>query len=74
MLGRGDYLIQSEALADQDSWHGAVPEADWARVEQNADHALGLTLDTLRGEAFIDRTRTAPLPSCKRPSLQRKAA
>ena len=46
MLGRGDYLIQSEALADQDSWHGAVPEADWAGVEQNPDHALSLTLDT----------------------------
>jgi hypothetical protein len=27
-----------------------------------------------RGEAFIDRARTAPLPSCERPSLQRRAA
>ena len=44
-----------EALADQGSWRGTVPEADWAGVEQNADNAGGLTLDTLRGEAFIDR-------------------
>jgi hypothetical protein len=31
-------------------------------VEQNPDNALGLTLDTLGGEAFIDRAQTAPLP------------
>jgi hypothetical protein len=39
-----------------------VPEAGWAGVEQNADNAGGLTLDTLRGEAFIDRARKAVLP------------
>ena len=49
MHRREDYLIQSEALADQDSWRGTVPKADWAGAEQNADNALGLTLDTLRG-------------------------
>ena len=48
-------------------------EADWAGVEQNADNAGGLTLDTLRAEAFIDRARMAPNPSCKRPSRQRQA-
>jgi hypothetical protein len=74
MLRREDYLSQYEALADQDSWRGTVCEADWAGVEQNADNALGLTLATLRGKGFIDRARTAPLPSCKRPSLQRRAA
>jgi hypothetical protein len=62
MLGRLDCLIQSEALADQDSWRGTVCEADWAGVEQNADNAGGLTLDTLRGEAFIDRRERRPLP------------
>jgi hypothetical protein len=62
MLRREEYLIQDEAPADQDSWRGTVPKADWAGVEQNPDNALGLTLDTLGGEAFIDRARTAPLP------------
>jgi hypothetical protein len=62
MLRREEYLIQYEALADQDSWRGTVREADWAGVEQNADNVLGLTLDTLRGEAFIDRARKAPYP------------
>ena len=60
MLRREVYLTQYEALADQDSWRGTVPEADWAGVEQNADNAGGLTLDTLRAEAFIDRARMAP--------------
>ena len=60
MLGREEYLIQYEALADQDSWRGTVCEADWAGVEQNADNALGLTLDTLGGEAFIDRRERRP--------------
>jgi hypothetical protein len=62
MLRREDYLIQSEALADQDSWRSTVCEVDWAGVEQNADNVLGLTLDTLGGEAFIDQVRTAPYP------------
>ena len=62
MHRREDYLIQSEALADEDSWRGTVCEAEGAGVEQNADHVLGLTLDTLRAEAFIDRARTAPYP------------
>ena len=62
MLRREDYLTQTEALADQDSWRGTVCEADWAGVEQNPDNAGGLPLDTLRGEAFIDRARTAVLP------------
>ena len=62
MLRREDYLTQTEALAGQDSWRGTVCEADWAGVEQNPDNAGGLPLDTLRGEAFIDRARTAVLP------------
>jgi hypothetical protein len=39
---------------------GTVHEADWAGVEPNADNFLDLTLNTLRGEASIDRGRTAP--------------
>jgi hypothetical protein len=62
MLGCLECLIQDEALADQDSWRGTVCEADWAGVEQNAGKVLGLTLDTLRGEVFIDWARTAPYP------------
>jgi hypothetical protein len=48
MLRGEDYLIQDEALADQDCWRGTVCEADWAGVEQNPDNAGGMTLDTLR--------------------------
>jgi hypothetical protein len=73
MLRREDYLIQYEALADQDSCMAPCPKPTGPGVEQNADNAGGLTLDPLRGEAFIDRARTAPFQSCKRPSLQRRA-
>ena len=73
MLGRGDYLIRYKALGDQDCWRGPGCEADWAGVEQNADKAVGLPLDTLRGEAFIDRARTPPLPKLQAALAQRRA-
>ncbi len=60
MLGRGQYLIQDEALADQDSGVAPCPKLTGPGVEQNADNALGLTLDSLHGEAFTDRAQTAP--------------
>ena len=74
MLRREDYLIQYEALADRDSWRGAVTEAGWPWVERHADNVLGLILDPLHGEAFIDRRERCPIPSSKRPRLQRRAA
>jgi hypothetical protein len=74
MLQRGDYLIQYEALEDQGSWRGTLRETDGAGLEQNADNVISLTLDTLRGEGLIERARRAPIPSCKRLSLQQGTA
>jgi hypothetical protein len=59
MLRREEYLIQDAALADQDSWRGTVPQSRLGRGGADADNVLGLTLDTLQGEAFIDWARTA---------------